>query len=210
MSAVLEAARQQKGFTLFEVLIAFFVISVGLVGVVSLQALSKASQHQAVQRSRAVTLADQMLEMIRGNPRGINQYNIGLNGAVGDGSRGDEPTPNCILAACDPNQMAAHDLWAWEQALDGAGVIAADGGGTGAGLIQPRGCIVFEADTANGKARTGVVDVIIQWRGLQETSDAVQGDADDPGICGADFADGDEGFRRQVVLSTYVVDELEL
>lgn len=209
MSAVLEAARQQKGFTLFEVLIAFFVISVGLVGVVSLQALSKASQHQAVQRSRAVTLADQMLEMIRGNPRGISQYNIGLDGAVGDRSLGDDPTRNCMLEACDPNQMAAYDLWAWEQALDGAGVTAADGGGTGAGLIQPRGCIVFEADTANGKARTGVVDVIIQWRGLQETSDAVQGDADDPGVCGADF-DGEEGFRRQVVLSTYIVDELEL
>lgn len=205
MSAARKGARRTRGFTLFEVLIAFFVISVGLVGVVSLQALSKASQHQAVQRSRAVSLADQMLEMVRGNPRGVTRYNIGGN-AVGGDSIADEPSPNCTASACDPNEMAAHDLWAWEQALDGSGVTAADGGGTSAGIIQPRGCIVFTPDTANGKARTGTIDVVVQWRGLQETSDAVQGGF----VCGADVADVDAGFRRQVVLSTYVVDEREL
>jgi type IV pilus assembly protein PilV len=205
MSAVRDRLPRSRGFTLFEVLIAFFIISIGLVGVVSLQAMSKAAQHQAVQRSRAVTLADQMLEMIRGNPRGVTRYNIGAS-AVGGGSIADQPTPNCISAACDPNQMAAHDLWSWEQALDGAGVTAADGGGTSAGLIQPRGCVVFTPDTANGKARTGTVDVVIQWRGLQDTSDATGGGF----VCGDDFAAADVGFRRQVILSTYVVDEMEL
>lgn len=205
MSAAPESIGRGCGFTLFEVLIAFFIISIGLVGVVSLQAFSKAAQHQAIQRSRAVTLSDQMLEMIRGNPRGVAGYNIGAN-AVGGGSIADQPTPNCITAACDPNEMAAHDLWSWEQSLDGAGVTAADGGGTSAGLIQPRGCIVFTPDTANGKARTGIVDVVIQWRGLQETADATDGGF----VCGDDFADADKGFRRQVVLSTYVVDEREL
>ncbi|KGE03733.1 type IV pilus modification protein PilV [Pseudohaliea rubra] len=205
MSAVPDSRRSAGGFTLFEVLIAFFVISIGLVGVVSLQAMSKASQHQAVQRSRAVMLADQMLEMIRGNPRGVARYNIGAN-AVGGGSIADEPSPDCFTTACDPNEMAAHDLWSWERTLDGAGVIAADGGATGAGLIQPRGCIVFTPDAANGKARTGTVDVLIQWRGLQETTDAISGGF----VCGSDFANAATGFRRQVVLSTYVVDEREL
>ena len=111
MSAVRDRLPRSRGFTLFEVLIAFFIISIGLVGVVSLQAMSKAAQHQAVQRSRAVTLADQMLEMIRGNPRGVVRYNIGAS-AVGGGSIADQPTPNCISAACDPNQMAeALDPW---------------------------------------------------------------------------------------------------
>lgn len=193
------------GFTLFEVLIAFFILSVGLTAVISLQGLSKTSQHQAIQRSRAVTLGEEMMEMIRANPRGIATYNIGAT-SVGGGTIDVVPAPNCDALTCEPLELAAFDLWRWEQALDGAAVTAADGGGTSAGLLQPRGCVVFTADALNGKARTGQVDVVIQWRGLQETSDAVQGGF----VCGANVAAADAGFRRQVVISSYVVDELEL
>lgn len=206
MPTVRNGSGRSAGFTLFEVLIAFFVISIGLVGVVSLQAMSKASQHQAVQRSRAVTLAEQMLEMIRSNPRGTTRYNIATN-ALGGASIPDEPSPDCMSAACDPNEMAAHDLWAWEQALDGSGITAADGGSTGAGLIQPRGCIAFTPDLAGGKVRTGTVNVLVQWRGLQETTDALDGG---DFVCGDAVADAEKGFRRQVRLSTYIVDEREL
>ena len=63
--------RAQSGFTLFEVPIAFVILSVGLAGVVSLQALSKTSQHQAIQRSRVIALAEEMMEMVRGNPAAL-------------------------------------------------------------------------------------------------------------------------------------------
>jgi type IV pilus assembly protein PilV len=196
---------RSRGFTLFEVLIAFLILSIGLAGVVTLQALAKASQHQSLQRSRAVTMADQMIEQIRSNPRGVTAYVRTGGNALGGGSIAEEPAPNCITAACTPAEMAAHDLWAWEQELDGADVTAADGGGSGAGLIQPRGCVFFNADT--GKVRTGSVDVVIQWRGLQDTADAVQAGGV---VCGTDFSTADAGFRRQVILSSYVVDEQEL
>lgn len=196
--------RGQRGFTLFEVLIAFLILSVGLAGVVSLQALSKTSQHQAIQRSRAVALAEEMMEMVRGNPAAVNNYAVG--GALGGGTINAVPDPDCRTADCTAQQLATFDRWTWEQALDGAGVVAADGGGAGAGLLQPRGCIVFTADALNGKVRTGQVAVVLQWRGLQETGDGVQGGF----VCGADVATEDVGFRRQVVINSYVVDELEL
>jgi hypothetical protein len=61
---------------------------------------------------------------------------------------------------------------------------------------------VFTADT--GRTNTGIVDVVIQWQGLKETADAVNGGA----VCGD--ADDEDLTRRQVVVSTYVIDETEL
>ena len=77
---------RQRGFTLIEALIAFVILSIGLLGIVSLQAMAKTSQHLAVQHTRAVTLADALVERIRINPAAIASYNIGLNNPVGGGT----------------------------------------------------------------------------------------------------------------------------
>jgi type IV pilus assembly protein PilV len=193
-------AGRQRGFTLIEALIAFVILSVGLLGIVSLQAVAKTSQHLAIQHSRAVTLADAMVERIRVNPAGLPVYDIGTGSPVGPVPV-SEPSPNCRNAACSPAELAAHDLWAWEQALLGAAATV-DGANT-AGLTSPRGCIVFDA--APGRARSGQLSVIVQWRGLHESSDAVQ---DGEVTCGG-LAAGTDKFRRQVVTNTYVVDETE-
>lgn len=197
----------QQGFTLIEALIAFVILSVGLLGIVSLQAMAKTSQHLAIQHTRAVTIADAIVERIRVNPGGIAIYNIGASNAMGVNPI-SEPSPDCKeeADACDVNDVAAYDLWAWEQALLGAGATVA--GANTAGLIQPRGCIVF--NPAPGRLRTGQLSVIVQWRGLHESFDAVQGgevvceDSSDPAA-----AAGTDNFRRKVVTNTYVVDETE-
>jgi len=190
----------QRGFTLIEALIAFILLSVGLLGIVSLQAMAKSSQQLALQHTRAVTIADAIVDRIRVNPAGIEVYNIGADSPVGVTPM-MEPSPDCGAVACTPAQLAAHDLWAWEQALLGAG--AQVSGTNTAGLIDPRGCIVFTA--APDRARTGQLNVIIQWRGLKESYDAVQsGEV----TCGGEDA-GTDKFRRQVVTNTYVVDEEE-
>ncbi len=64
----------QRGFTLIEALIAFVLLSVGLLGIVSLQAMAKSSQQLALQHTRAVTIADAIVERIRVNPAGMAVY----------------------------------------------------------------------------------------------------------------------------------------
>ncbi len=193
-----------RGFTLIEVLVTFVILSIGLLGIVSLQALSKTSQHQGIQRTRAVAIADALLEQIRINPAGLTTYAFGLT-PLGGGTIGTEPSPDCVTGACDPNEMAAHDLWVWEQAIDGASVTV-DGGTATAGLINPRACVTFTATA--GKTNTGLLQVLVQWSDLRETIDAVQaGDVD--GRCGGAAVGGDD-FRRKVTASTFVIDEDEL
>lgn len=194
-------AARQSGFTLIEVLVAFFILSIGLLGVVALIVQSKVSQHQAVQRTRAVALADEMIERIRINPAQIETYNIGLN-PVGTNTDTPEPSPDCATNTCSPEQMAEHDLWSWEQALQGQA--STIDGEAADGLVAPRGCIVFEP--ADSRERTGQLTVIVEWRGLVETSDALEtGDE----VCGGEDA-GDDKYRRQVAVNTYVIDETEL
>ncbi|MBN7795688.1 type IV pilus modification protein PilV [Parahaliea mediterranea] len=204
-SCSMRIVNRQSGMTLIEALAAFVILSIGLLGVVSLQALSKASQHQAIQRTQAVALANDLLERIRINPAGVVTYFSNGN-ALGDGTIGTEPSPNCTAATCLPHEMALHDRWVWERMLDGASVTVTEGGVTSnaAGLINPLGCVDFVADS--GATRSGMVRVIVQWRGLEETSDATQaGDT----VCGGAAA-GADAWRRQVIVSSYVVDETEL
>lgn len=199
------AHNRQRGVTLIEALAAFVILSIGLLGIVSLQALSKTAQHQAIQRTMAVALADDMLERIRINPAGVTTYDSDLT-PLGGGTIVNEPSPDCTSATCTTAELAAHDRWAWEERLDGAGVTVVDGGVNRAvgGLINPRGCIDFSADA--GKTLTGVVRVIVQWTGLEETTDAVQAGGS---ICGGASA-GSDDTRRQVVVSSYVLDGNEI
>ncbi len=199
--------RRQRGVTLIEALVTFLILSVGLLGAVSLQLLSKSSQHQSIQRSRAVLLANDFVERIRINPRGIETYaERDLDSPLGAGSIEDPPTTDCSAVACTPEQLADFDLWQIERALDGAAVTFEEDGSTinSGGLIEPRACVVFVADA--GKTRTGMVRILLQWRGLTESQDAVPAGGE---ACGGEDA-GDDDYRRQLVVSTFVIDEAEL
>lgn len=201
-----ERARQ-GGFTLIEVLVTFVILAVGVLGIVSLLSVSKTSEYEAVQRARAVTMADGMLERIRNNPSGLAAYVTGLDAseAIGGGSQGaDEPEANCADAACDPDELALHDLWSWEQVLDGTGVTVGISTAT-AGLAGPKGCITFVPRAP--WERSGQLSVLLQWRGLQESTDGVAAGDD---VCGDGEDAGSDGYRRQVTVSTFVIDGTEL
>ena len=204
-----------SGFTLIEVLVTFVILAVGVLGIVSLLSVSKTSEYEAMQRARAVTMADGMLERIRNNPGGLADYITGLeeSDAIGCDPDSDpecpseEPDPNCRTTACGPGDLAAHDLWAWEQVLDGTSVTVtnADASTTPvAGLTDPKGCITFQP--WGDWVRSGQLSVLLQWRGLQQSTDGVATGED---ACGGDEP-GTDKYRRQVTVSTFVIDETEL
>mgnify|MGYP000901146229 CR=1 FL=1 len=196
-------ASRHRGFTMIEAMIALLVLAVGLLGIATLQATAKRSVHQAGQRSLAISLADSMVERIRINPAAAAAYHTGLGAsALGGGTILDAPR-DCAAQTCTPAQVAAWDLWRWEQQLDGATIRDANANAVG-GLIEPHGCVVFQS-AGGALPNTGRLRVIVSWRGVTDTSDALlAGQA-----CGTGAA-GTLASRRQVVVNTYVIDEEDL
>lgn len=191
----------ERGFTLVEVLVAVAVLSIGLLGVASLQGLSKKANQQAYQRTLATHLVDGIIERIRSNPRGAASYHTGTANYLGGKTTPPaEPSPTCLTSACTPAQLAAHDRWEWERAIDGAAITV--GGSDVGGLVLPKGCIVFTA--TGGKTNTGTLSVLLSWSGLTDTVDAV---ASGETACGP--AAGSDARRRQVAVNTFVSDLTE-
>lgn len=195
----------QSGFTLIEVLVSAVILSIGVVGIASVLTMSKVYQDESIQRVRAVELADGIFERIRRNPAGVAGYDTGLLAPLGNASTGDEPSLDCNANSCNAAELASYDLWDWEQLMDGASATVTDDGETSntAGLRNVRACIDFTADA--DKTNTGIVDVVIQWQGIKKTSDAVVAG----GVVCGDGGDEDT-TRRQLIVSSYVIDETEL
>lgn len=183
---------RQSGFSLLELLVALVVFSVGLLAVAGLQTVSKQANFEAIQRTSAAQIAYGLLEDMRANADAVDVYLAA--GALGEGSRGNEPVPNCSGASeCNSAQKAAHDLWAWEQMLDG-NFETVDGAGTG-GLVLPTMCI--DGPLAGGP---GVYRVTIAWRGTASITNSVNN------ACGAasgNYGDDNE-FRRVIQIPTFI------
>lgn len=94
-----------KGFTLIEVLIALIVMSVGMLGIAGLYVHSMQAGSTSLFRHHAVTLAGDIADRIRANPRAGAAYALG--GA----------NNNCVDGGvdCTPAEMAANDILLWNQ-----------------------------------------------------------------------------------------------
>ena len=183
---------QQDGFSLLEMLIALVIFSVGLLGIAGLQSVSKQANFESLQRTAAAQVAYGLLEDMRLNGDGVDIYTAA--GELGNGSLGAEPVPNCSVGApCDAAQKAAHDLWLWEQIIDGNFETSA-GTGTG-GLVLPALCIT---GPAGGGA--GIYLVTIAWRGSASINNAV---ANACGTLGGNYGAGNE-FRRIIQVPTFI------
>lgn len=116
--------RSTQGFTLIEVMITVIIVAFGLLGLLSLNGMSLASNHSAYLRSMASLYANDMSERLSANPLGI---------AAGDydGLSGSGSDPGCITTGCTAAEMAQYDYWDWSQSLQtlpaGSGTITGTG-----------------------------------------------------------------------------------
>lgn len=185
-------ARRQLAFSLIEMLVALIVFSIGLLSIAGLQTVSKQANYEAVQRTTASQVASGLLEDMRLNGDAIDVY-LGA-GTLGGGSRGNEPAPNCSGGApCTAAQKATHDLWRWEQMLDG-NLETANGVGAG-GLVQPSLCI-----TGPIGGGAGIYRVTIAWRGGASMTNSVN---DACGALSGNYGAGNE-FRRIMQIPTFI------
>ena len=93
------------GFTLVEVLIALIILSVGMLGIAGLYVHSMQAGRTSIFRHHAVTLAGDVADRIRANPRAAIAYSqAGANN-------------NCVNGGvdCTPAQMAGNDVFLWDQ-----------------------------------------------------------------------------------------------
>lgn len=194
-ATVFRGARQ-SGVGLIEVLMTLLIISVGFLNMAGLQTVAKKSNYDAVQRTTAVILAQDIAERMRANPVSLEQYLTGASG-IGGGAL-SQPNPACTSAAkCNTLQLADYDLWLWEQAIDGASETRTLNGNTTetGGLNNPTGCI--DGPLSGG---AGVYTITITWRGLTELVN-VSGNT-----CGASsgkYGDNNE-FRRILELEVFI------
>lgn len=188
----MQARPSHRGFSLLEMLIALLVFSIGLLAIAGLQTVSKQANFEALQRTTASQIAYGLLEDMRVNGEAMVIYLAA--GELGSNSRGGEPAPNCKGAAtCNAAQKAAHDLWFWEQVLDGN--LEMNGNEGAGGLVLPTMCVEGPAG-----AIAGVYRVTIVWRGSASLNN------NSASLCGAASGDygGNNEFRRIMQIPTYI------
>ena len=130
--------QKQKGLSLLEILVTVVILSVGLLGLASMQLQGTQSNQSAWMRSQASFLAYDIIDRMRNNRAlAINQssYKIVL------GDKFSTPSTNCTTADCTPAQMAEFDVYEWDTAVkqtlpDGEGEITFETGASGSPIVR--------------------------------------------------------------------------
>ena len=114
MHAAVRASRAEAGFKLAEVLVALFVVALGMAGAAGVQAMALRSSRAAARMADGVQLAAALAERMRANPAALaladadNPY-LHLDYATDTGLPPSGPA--CYGAsACDTGELARFDL----------------------------------------------------------------------------------------------------
>lgn len=104
-----------RGFSLIEVLVALFVLAIGLLGLAALQTTGLKFGHQSYERTQAVLQAYDIIDRMRANKSGAGDA---INTTYNSVALGNLPTVpvNCATASCTGDQLAAYDVQTWNTA----------------------------------------------------------------------------------------------
>lgn len=142
-----------SGFTLIEALIALVVIAVGLLGMAGLQIRAQQAELEALQRSQALILLEDMANRISANRSSTTAHCYAIT-TEADGTpyagTGASGTYSCTGFGTSATQArAVADLEAWHDMLSTS-------------LVNARGCIEH-----NG---SDVFTIAVAWQGLTDTT----------------------------------------
>lgn len=179
---------QPKGFTFIEVLIAFVLLTTGILGAIAIEANVKKGSFDAMQRSFASAMAQDIIERMRNNSSDAAILEA-YEGVYGDGGQ-SEPSTRCNAtnALCTFTQMRINDLYEWEQLLQGENVTL-DGNAVG-GITGAIGCI---------RHTNNAVEVIVSWQARTATNDVVNSNDNFEYNCGEK-----SDKRRQIFVNAFI------
>lgn len=172
----------QEGFSLIEVMIATFVLAIGILGVAQLHLSSFQNNRDALYRNQATVIADDLLGRIRANPTALSSgaYNSlcfasdnrpsteAADSKLCKEVTGPKPAYEGCDDVCGPTNIAVRDVheWARNFLVDMSGYQPSLPGAQGSGNI----------DSADARgACPGMVkyDVKVQWLRANGESDQV-------------------------------------
>ena len=181
---------RQKGLSLLEVMISLLILVLGILGMIGLQARAQIGTFESYQRGQALILAQDMADRIMINRVAASCYAFTTDTAsgtpyVGTGYTG---TPTCATTAgtAAMQTLAANDMIAWNNALNGAAEVL--GGAQVGGLLGARGCISFDPATSRYR-------ISVAWQGMAPTVATTAGDT--AATCSQNLY-GTETQRREV------------
>lgn len=172
--------RARAGFTLVEVLVALFVVALGIAGAAALQTLAVRAARDAARLSDGTRLARSLAERMRANPRALalpdNPY-LHLDYDAGGGT----PTAPALCYAdtnCDADDLARFDVFEVQDAVaagfpDGRIRVCRDAGAPDASGALPWTCdaqdgapiVVKLGWRAQGERETGAPKVMMPLAG---------------------------------------------
>lgn len=145
----LPSRRRSSGVSMLEVLVAIFVLTIGLLGTASMQSQMQTTQVESYQRAQAIVLLQDMVDRVNANRKDVANYvaaDLGL------------AAQDCSV----PTTVAGKDLCEWNNALFGAAEMK--GTQTLGAMTGARGCITNPVTTM---PREVVVAVV--WQGMRPT-----------------------------------------
>ena len=144
-----------RGFSLIEVMIAAFVLAVGILGVAQLHLSSFQNNRDALYRNQATVIADDLLGRIRANP---NALAAGAYNTVNFLPDSSPPAVVSCSVGCTALDVATRDVheWARNFVVNMPGYQLSLPGARGSGNI--------DSDDARGECPSMLkYDVVVQW-----------------------------------------------
>jgi type IV pilus assembly protein PilV len=159
---------------MLEVLVAIFILTIGLLGTASMQSQMQATQVEGYQRAQAIVLLQDMVDRVNANRKNVDDYVTGS--PLGTGSQ------DCSALTT----VADKDKCDWNNALFGAAELK--GTQTLGAMNGARGCITNPVTTMPRE-----VVVAVAWQGLRPT--VSPGGTD----CGQNLYGTDDKVRRAMI-----------
>lgn len=140
------------GFSLIEVLVALFVLSIGLLGLAALQTTGLKLNHESYGRTQAILQAYDVIDRMRAN----KSENGAVNSAYNNVALGTKPTitTDCSSASCTGSELAQYDINKWNTA--NASLLA-----NGKGAICKGN---FSTDLSSCNATGSIYRIAITWK----------------------------------------------
>lgn len=112
--------RHQSGTTLIEVLTSILILSVGVLGMISVQSSAMRFLQSSRSQGEAALLVNDLADRMRANSAIATSDNVYVH-SFEDSSSGDDTqtssVKSCVDNACSRTELAAYDLDQWQQQL---------------------------------------------------------------------------------------------